>query len=471
MSHQLILPESLSLDSLQERDKGLSGLKRILELHRGKSQLAGLEQEYILDVYQLLFRHVSSERSSYIQANRATLQAALANRLSNYAAAVLSLTSAFLPVIRALVLRRILDHIFQSLPVPARGFCDPLISSYTKTLCLLLEHAPHLEHLSGSKWLEAVDFCLSDPNGSVGDSRTTKLSQYEADGTTGLVRCLSLLASSPNGRQHKRAQEIFDHCLPFLRLSSSINATTIAALSTIKHVLRIMSANSTSFMNHAVVRYAAAIRSLWRQRGLLHKDEILISLLYCEPHIQSSLLRHQSGEHDISQSLEAILNDMTHDYRHSISRERRPMNLDDLAFVDIDRPLLKVLPMQNPSFYLHKPSQNSERVWAMLHLMAFFSSCLDYDSSISDEHTDPNDDDPASTRKRRRVSTRLQDLLSDIAGVVHEAKPHLIHLLCFVIHQRKLNVDDLESILSVLLPILSVSDAHSASWALVAIVW
>jgi len=186
--------------------------------------------------------------------------------------------------------------------------------------------------------------------------------------------------------------------------------------------------------------------------------------------LQSLLLRNQTEHHNILQSLEAILDDMTNDYCHSISRERRALNLDDLAFVDIDRPLLKVLPMQNATFWLHKPSQNSERVWTMLHLMAFLSSCLDYDSSVSNDLADSDDYDAASTRKRQRRSSRLQDLLNDIVGVT-EAKPHLTHLLCFAIHQRKLNVDDLEAVLRILLQNSSISDSHSASWAFVAIAW
>lgn len=396
-----------------------------------------------------------------------TLKTSSAKRLALYAEFLNQLTTAVCTIIRATIIRKLLDHIFQILPIPAQGYCLPLTPSYLKTLHLILSYAPHVEHLSSSKWTSVADFCLSGLLDAEVDGSRPGVSTLTGIVVAGLVHALSLLISSSDAHLPGKAQDVFDRSLRVLQRSSTINNASIDALACINLVLQLKTATSASFMRTAILQYIPVVKSLWRQRGTLHKDAILVSLVHCEPHLRHLTTFNEDDANSLVLVMEALFEDMLEEYCRSTNRERRLMSMDDLGFVAVDRPVRSLMPFQNDVFYLQTQSLGCERVWTTVHFIAFWSSCLDGVSS-RERDGNPDDDVQIPPRKRQRMSSKLQDILSRLSYTSNEQMLPLLHILCFILQQRNLRGDEMGLVLTSLSRIANSSESVVSSWAYIA---
>jgi len=153
-------------------------------------------------IFELLYRIVSKEKPKYIKAASKTSKASAALRLQVTAAALRLTVEAGVFRIRFKTALSVLDHIADTLPLRDGALCEPLKNDYLKVFRILLDYAPHGEHMRQKQWQSFVDFtldCLSIILGddTVGSSITTSTATSVASRHD---RSLSLRPSQRSGR-------------------------------------------------------------------------------------------------------------------------------------------------------------------------------------------------------------------------------------------------------------------------------
>ncbi|EXJ78824.1 hypothetical protein A1O1_09226 [Capronia coronata CBS 617.96] len=431
-------------------------LKRILTHVRGtfqskhvkQGQAEGKFKESDEDdfhvTFELLYKVVSKQRPAYLRATKPTTKNGAASRLEVAAAALRLAVEIGNPFVRFKTALSVLDHIVDTLPTADGSWCEPLVNDYLKTFRILLDHAPHVEHMRRKQWQTYVDFTLAAlssafddgmPEGDSAHSQATSVASK--DGHHMSVRVSQISARTPGKDIALRAEEII---LALKNLTSVTNAPIMTRSSVIGHTVREFLETATRSQEVAfevvnnVVRVSLTedvaltqrllcdlmpVMRRLSSRSALIRERIIAILFPCR-----YLFLASEGPWpwtDMS-NLEHLLNTLLSEYTARNGRDL--LHFDDL------QPVLAgdKSPLQVKQF---KPLRDSARAvssWMTLSVIA--SILLALSRRVDSQSADVADGD--APRKRRRVQTRLEEVLQLAAEGAGQEKLIALQVVFFL---------------------------------------
>lgn len=498
-------------------------LKHILSQNRRSSKMYGLVRRYsriitngfvlsqaLVDksyhkILESLFRLTTTEVSTYAKASKDHLKNGAAVRLSTCAGVVRLAVEMGVKKLRFKTVKALVEHITQTLPMSNKGYCEPLLIGYFKSLRTVLEYPPHSEHLSGVEWLNVIEFCnetLHDLNDASGGSYTNMMngssvvtsfrSRHGRSPTPGTVADHGRKASN---RGSQRAAEVNlrsiaeDLVLCIKHLVSASNAPILGHAPTLGHaqatlanlcgllatlsspglelqtvfesinsiVARIMT-DDISLMLQTMRTLLPNIRRLWDIKSPTLKDHLLISLLYGEVYFSRLVSTDETG--DSTNDLSRLLQVFRQEY--SKRPEREQLQLEDLDLPD--HPLGSERPSSMKAFELRSAASRAEQPWTLLYISASIILVLSADDSARGKSVEANivENPP----KRRKLNKPINEILADAKSTDVQRKLFALQVLTFVFDRIVVDVESLKHYLEPLLQCLSDDNANIVSWAL-----
>ncbi|KAI9671348.1 MAG: Serine/threonine-protein kinase tel1 [Alyxoria varia] len=474
-----------------ERDAGIADLKHIFKASHKSAEFKGLKDKALHKMFETLFRLVKGEKSAFLKSLKSTASRNIAeSRLSSYAEAFRCAVEATVSRLKYKTLKAIFEHIIQILPTSDDEFCKPLSFHYLKALALLTGHQMHVEHLRQADWTETVDLCLmgisassraSQPD-SIGDvdlqlsghkgSRrgfstqgSTPREKQPADwrlNSASLFQSLRSLVTVSNCPLRDRSDTIIDTTIQFL-IDNVSGTATLEAFETLNGVLVHISLEQGESTTECVRSLLPIMRVLWQRKEGELKDEMLKTLVLTKPYLKKLLA---SGDPDVRDEFEGLYESMYDDYFRFEGRKRGHLQSTDLKF-GMHRPSLLACPLQSRHFYLRKSSVDSDHNWTLLYFLAFISSSLDANSSIT--RRDPEDDHDGP-RKRRKYGNKFYETVAQSCEAPPSQRVYSLQLISFLTqHHNDIQVEELLHHLNLLERCIHHRGTDVASWAMLAI--
>lgn len=480
--------------SVAEKNKALPELKYVLESNRRNPDLAKiLKGETGHTMFEILFRVASKERSLYVKATIPNTREKSASRLTTIASMFRLVVDIALPKIRTNILKALLGHIIEILPMPSGGLCQPLSLDYLKALNGVLASF-HVEHLSRTVWLNTVDFgigCVktlnrvepvpinylqdstfTSTNLNISNDLSLKTIAARTNPFSGsydvmieLFNCLGYLIAAPNYPLLERAADVLDVMSNYLQGSSVHNPAHYSVLATSNAVFACVSLDSTTLMNKYLLKIIPMLKKLWDLKAsVVLLDEILITLVQSKAHL---IALTRTKNEDLIYGVEALLGAITGEY-FRFSRDRGHLDLDDLGLDVRDTPRNDVMPMQTRSFHLRKATANAEHNWTVVHFLAFLACWIDVQRSHGCRD-DEKDNDLNSLPKRRRIAQKYEDLLRQTGSTDMLEKLYSLQVIAFLVHQRVFSGAEMLNIVRCLVASASHQNGSVSSWAFLGI--
>lgn len=454
-------------------------------------------------LFETLFRVTQSEKTTYAKASKVARSQA-STRLSACASVLRLAVEVGLQTIRYKTVKALIDHISQVLPTSDENLCEPILKDYTKALRTLLEYRPHVEHLSKEDWQALIDFCsegiqaslnVEDVQSSVltltnGSNRLLgRISRSATPSTLG-TSFHHLPASSAKSNSNVEiigTLDEFVYCLYYL-LSTSNAPVLEKASAVLAILLALLQAPSTAGAHHAAfmcintVLYGVItedidlarqtfrdliphIRRLWQTKSQALREEMIITVIHCEP-LLPSLIQVDDHE-DFRSDLQGLLDAISLEYSKRSER-------DQLQFDDLDLGLgypdnNEYAALRRKTFNLRQGMVKSEQSWAVLDITTSILATLE-NSRVSSSSM-AGIDDPATPRKRRRVTGAIDALLQPLDSISTLARSISLQMLAFVIGKIGVEEQSVLSVLEAMTPILSSDVSDLANWAMMALSW
>ena len=402
--------------------------------------------------------------------------------------------------IRKKTVRALIDHITQTLPSSDDQFHEPLLSDYVKALGIILEHQPHLEHLSKKEWHGLVDFCndgiqftigvserstslpsladgpsqfsrASTPNtlgGSLGQARKlVSRSTIDSDALKTLddfAFCLSRLLHTTNAMIMDKATAVVGVLLALLRVPATASAHQAAFISLNLILIRCIT-EDIDLVQYAFRNALPYIRRLWQTKSAGLKEEMLITLIYGE-NLMSSLL-NMEDHHDFRSDLQGLLDVCTAEYEKRAERDQ--LQLDDIDLILASPTLEDQVVLRLPTLRLRLGTPRSEWAWASLHVITMiFRALFGFSLSSSSELTV---DRILTPQKRQKTTNRFEALLKSLNSSSSQDSLVALKLLTFVLGSIMLDQYKILQAIEVLSTSLSSDDSAQANWSMVAMAW
>lgn len=451
-------------------------------------------------MYEVLFRCALLDKSGYLKGGKS--QKAFATRLSTCAAVLRIAVDAGLSVIKAKTAKALFNHILDTLPTSGGTLCEPLSLDYIRSLASCLGYATHAEHLLPDEWTKITIFCIKHlrmqaglpdeeeppaggsqaPRNEAGrvllrnDSSNSRMSASQlaprlSHESEELVVCLRNLLATSNAPILEVIDPACRMLLGFLDLQSTFSRAQQSAFSSLNSILATITTNSIEWVAKISDAIVPLVTRLWDTKAPGLKDELIISLVYCLPHIKQRL--EDKVDPRLRDNLDKLLDTLCSEYRDR--PERDVLQLDDISFQSSNEESLGALSVK--SMYLGQSQEfRMEQGWATLNTIAQLIDILD-GSDISKaprrsrRHSrNPSGDEPP--RKRQQTShTQFGALLRTIRSS-REAISHRLLALQVVPFLCELGGVDEEYFGSI------IQDLYEAcldgaptivSWALIAI--
>ena len=445
-------------------------------------------------MFEVLFRVLTKEKSAYVKSSKSNIRNIAASRLTSCAEAFRLAVETTLTHLRLKTVRALVEHIVQTLPTSAdEVFCKPLEFYYLKTLAIITDYQPHVEHLPREDWHAALDLCLEGVEALAGQDQSQAsnheiLPQLEASSVrtvsfsqslqsrnkrsedskmtiSTLWQILANLVIASNAPLGERSRAILTTSVDFLdhtRLTKGIRE----AFSTLNAVLRRFALDHCSFAAEIMRSMISIVRSFWHSRDADLMDEMLKTLVIGEP-LVSKLMKSYQDE-TLFDQVEALYDAMCDDYWRSHGRPRRHLLLEDIC-LGFSRPSRDTMPMQGITLCLRAAKLESEHNWTVLHMMALFCGMIDSKRPQS-RSLGPSEDEPVP-KKRRKTLGKYSELLHLSRTTAVPTQVHCLQLLAFAIDLHDLCADQVEYTLACVLPLVSHPNTQVSSWAMLCISW
>ncbi|EXJ84111.1 hypothetical protein A1O3_04778 [Capronia epimyces CBS 606.96] len=479
----------LEASSQDERNKGLDDLKRILSrvtasfqrkrgrpAHaHGEARSKGNEEDDFHVTFELLYKIVSKQKPAFLRAAKPTARNSATSRLEAAAAALRQAVEISTPFLRFKTALSVLDHIVDTLPTADGSWCEPLVNDYLKSFRILLDHAPHVEHMRRKQWQTYVDFALGALSSVLDDSVPEEDATHSQVTSTASSRYhLSVRVSQRSGRASGKdvashAEEII---LALKNLTSVTNAPIMTRASAIGHTMgefleTAARAQEVAFeVLHDVTRSSLtedvaltqnllcdlmpAMRRLWSRSALL-RERILGILFPCR-HLFLSWVEPWPWR-DIP-SLKHFLNTLLNEYKGRNARDL--LQFDDMQPVVAGEDG----PMQGKQF---KPVQDSARAVSCWMTLSVIASLL---LASSRRVRPPINDDAAedAPQKRQKVQVPLDEILQLAVEGVGQEKLIALQVVFFLLNEpRHIEQDSLQEV-SKAVSDLSQEDGSIQTW-------
>ena len=441
-------------------------------------------------IYEALFRLATSDKSAYGKATKSSLRAQVGTRLASCAAVFRLAVEAGVRKLKQKTVKALVDHITQTLPTSEGGFCEPLGLDYIKSLRVLVEYQPHVEHFVAEEWHNLITFCLdgiqiqqgvlgdnassvSDgPSGLLGSASTNGSSSistslrfanasttFTSHGKTNaeeLILCLDQLLRPGRAPDLKTTRSILATLIQFLQLAATVGRAHHTVLSAFNQCFVHTSTDHIDLSRQAIGEILPLLRRLWGTKSSTLKDEMLTTLIHAQTYLEKMI--QDTSDPTIYTELESLLELMQTDYSKRLDREQ--LQLDDVDLAVSRPPPTRHHPLRLRVMSL-KGSPRSEQSWTMLQMIAVIISILDSRLANVPENAAPT--------KRRRLNQFFEDCLRQAKLSGSASRLCALQALPFVLDHRPLPEVLLETVLEQLVSSVSDDDSQIASWSMIAI--
>ncbi|GBF60735.1 serine/threonine-protein kinase [Trichophyton mentagrophytes] len=479
----------ISSGRLKDRIDGLEDLKHILLQNRRSPRLGSLNDKVYHGIFETLFRFIAIEKSTFSKANRAVSKTQAASRLAKCAGVIRTAAEVSLHRIRTKTVIALVNHVIDSLTVPGEGLWESLSADYIKTLRVILQYPPHVEHLSKDVWCNLLEFCLQGL-GLTGDSNSLQMSirrgrsippeefsqssrstphptsaqssypsskQDSRGSSEDLEVCIQLLVSCPGMPVLENAPKLFHNLSKYLTSLNPMGSAPHAAFTALNTTLSIAILENITLVQDTLCAVIPTIRRYWSTKSVVLKEEMLATLL-----IGKEILcrRGQTLQPELDiEIIQGIVDRLHSEYVRL--PEREALQLDDLTFSLHNIPTHVGLQFISPNTGVSKAMQN----WTILSLIAAFSRLID------DYHSREKRDlaEEKSFNKKQHLLSRIDDILMDASRPTGNSRICALQLIPFIVSEKEPEVGSLSTLLGQLVKNTLDDNVVVASWSIVAI--
>lgn len=432
-------------------------------------------------IFEALYRLVRAEKSQYLRASKSITKSSIASRLSTAALSLRLAVEVGCAKIKFKTAISVLDHIISTLPGSGSLFCEPLQNDYLRCFRIILDHAPHAEHLRPKQWQTYVDFILnavatmstdyeaedelrtarepslsfrSGMNLSVRSSQRSipRSPKFESKShVDDLIAALSLLSGLPNVSLISRANEIGGTMIEFL---NSFTRSQEAAFDCLNNVLMTTITEDLRLTQKLLVSLVPMIRRLWSTKSNSLRDRMLITLLCCQYLFLVPSDKPMALE---TEMLEQLFDTLSLEY--SNRQQRDILQSEDLI-------LTPNFFNSGGSVYDFSPLPDSSRAVSchrVLSVMATLIFSLSNKSS-SESRELITDDVP---RKRRKIRTPIEELVDNALSTNNQSRQGCVQALVFLFDQPLPVPDAILKQIPRFVDTPIDDDAHLASWIMI----
>lgn len=440
-------------------------------------------------IFETLFRFIAIEKSTFSKANRAVSKTQAASRLAKCAGVIRTAAEVSLHRIRTKTVIALVNHVIDSLTVPGEGLWESLSADYIKTLRVILQYPPHVEHLSKDVWCNLLEFCLQGL-GLTGDSNSLQMSirrgrsippeefsqssrstphptsaqssypsskQDSRGSSEDLEVCIQLLVSCPGMPVLENAPKLFHNLSKYLTSLNPMGSAPHAAFTALNTTLSIAILENITLVQDTLCAVIPTIRRYWSTKSVVLKEEMLATLL-----IGKEILcrRGQTLQPELDiEIIQGIVDRLHSEYVRL--PEREALQLDDLTFSLHNIPTHVGLQFISPNTGVSKAMQN----WTILSLIAAFSRLID------DYHSREKRDlaEEKSFNKKQHLLSRIDDILMDASRPTGNSRICALQLIPFIVSEKEPEVGSLSTLLGQLVKNTLDDNVVVASWSIVAI--
>ncbi|KAI5846484.1 hypothetical protein DFP73DRAFT_546051 [Morchella snyderi] len=481
-------------DKPPERSNGLAELKQILSLNKNSKDLG--DKGYH-NMFEAIFEATLKEKALYTRLKKPS--SIIRSRFSLCGSVFRLAVELGVKQIRAKTFKAVYSHIIDILPQNG-GFCEPISLDYLRALRSCLEYAPHAEHLAPDDWEIIATFCCTnvesqlrivteedgdvdmdpDSDEDMGDSvlsvrgtrpslvrDSSSMSKGATSSThTGvdhhseqLLLCLQILLRTPNAPVAATNEMTCRTILGFLTSQPTVTRVHQDVFSALNSILEVTITNNITLSSKVAEAIVPVITKMWDSKS--PKEQMMITLIYLQPHLRK-LMRSLTGapQKNFRTKLEALSDAIFTEY--STRAERDQLQLEDICFPDPSKDLdIETTPLALAAYCLRSdvPSR-TEQHWIVPYLMAMLIEILDLNR---------NDDQGRS--KRRKVSTKFDELLMNAKSMLYSRKICALQTLPFLIResQRVVDLEGFSTLITDLLNVCSDDSPIISSWAMLSI--
>ncbi|KAF8249613.1 hypothetical protein K440DRAFT_203298 [Wilcoxina mikolae CBS 423.85] len=494
--------EKISSSKITERGSGLNDLKQLLTQKRNAGNL---NDKGFHKMYETIFKAAVLEKSLYTKQSRSTLRGISSSRLQTCGAVLRAAVELGVEHLKVKTVRAVYNHIIDILP-SGEKLCEPLSVDYVKALRVLFQYAPHTEHLLSDEWAVLAEFCCTNVKSQLGlpdEKEEEEEPEVEAEDRSPHVRetvllressstsrrsaaggsqqqftarltheseqlllCLRNLLAAPNAPILAHIQMICDTLLGFLRSQRTYTRAHQHVFSSLNFVLNVVTTNNLALVNKVSVEIVPIINRLWDTKTPGLKDEMIISLIHCHPHIRARIRRTEGRV--LRTSIENLFEDLCSEY---IARsDREILQLDDVTFPSpTGRPDSEV-PLSLRAIALRTNVQNAraEQMWMIPSLIAMVVEMLDA-SSDSGRRSRKKGETEGNRPKRQRMYDRFGELMRFVRSNNTPRKLLALQVITFLADLKGINEQEFPSIVQDLLEACSDDNPAITAWALTSI--
>ncbi|EFR04627.1 ataxia telangiectasia mutated [Nannizzia gypsea CBS 118893] len=479
----------ISSGRLKDRIDGLEDLKHILLQNRRSPRLASLNDKVYHSIFETLFRFIAIEKSTFSKANRAVSKTQAASRLAKCAGVIRTAAEVSLRCLRTKTVVALINHVIDSLSVTAEGLWEPLSADYIKTLRVILQYPPHVEHLSKDIWCDVLDFCLrglgltkdnsqlqmsirrgrsippeelsqstrSSPHPTSISSSYPSTKQDSRGSSEDFELCIQLLVSCPGMPVLENAPKLFHNLSKYIASLNPMGSTPHAAFSALNTTLSIAILENITLVQDTLCDVIPTIRRYWSTKSAVLKEEMLATLLLGK---EILCRRGQALQPELDiEIIQAIVDRLQSEYIRL--PEREILQVDDLIF-SLNHVSKQVgLHFISPNTGVSKVIQN----WTILSLIAAFSRFIDdYYSREKRGLTAEK-----YLNKKQHLLSRTDDILRDASRPSGNSRICALQLIPFIISEAELEAGTLSTLLGQLIKNILDDNIVVASWSIVAI--
>lgn len=407
--------------SSKGRTELMSEMRRLISL----TDFGTVSEKQIQHVLAILYSKIKEEKNA-LKRLKETSKAASVFRINQYGQTVRDIISTSLHHIKIRTLRSFLEHMLDTLPTRGTVLMESLATIYLKTLQLIVDYSPHLEHFDHSLWLECISFCINAvenyeslvedmDTSDFEDSRssyagTSRKSSPVRSEVVPLMACLGSLVSwtaADFTRQSNGAPSIFERLaglvLSFFERQKRESSAHASAFIVLKALMAFACSNNMVHARQLAGCAAINCTSLWNTRTLSLKEPMLACLMLCVPFF-SDIGCMVEGTRTLENLGQSILLDL-------LSRpQRNDICLSDLALYSRDIRVMSTedgLALRTMSLSLKAPDDVREQSVFTLQVLAHIYGALlpPHDPSGAQSR---RMSDSTQMKKRRRLNEPIE---------------------------------------------------------------
>ncbi|KAI5294593.1 Serine/threonine-protein kinase tel1, partial [Ascosphaera acerosa] len=392
--------------------------------------------------------------------------------------------------LRTKAVGQVIDRVVNFLEQANQEVWHHASSACFKSLRLLFEYAPHVEHLSRARWTDICHFCLrtltelqSDSDQLNGSSRESSLNGSMAVSITStstgvstrqrqhplkegygvrveLEMSIQLLCCSPTAPLTDEGPRVLEYLLEYLSCIRSPSSGAHCILRAFNTVLTAIMTSNMNLCQSALLNALSFLRELFVPKSATLQEEMLVTL-----HLASLLLPHAS-DIEIKQALQkATPNLLDHLQTEYLSMSRRDkLQLDDLTMWSMDT----TPPMGLQGLGPRLGSVRAEGNWTLLKTIAAFSVVQNESASAPPSPIASNPPSEERCNKRVRLSSSLRDHIHDAHASVGDQQMLALQLLPFYLSSCSLSANDLQDLIERLIAKNMVDRDEVQSWTMIA---